>query len=374
MTTVRLIDQEIDPYNYPAIERTLVEGVAAGTAPPTILRCTFAPDLFLELGPVEDASLIDTDAAESHDVAYGRRFHSGGGTGFFRGDNTPLLYLFFPDSGEAMTDLLDAAGRAISASLRAAGVDQAEYGGGADVEAVVDGERVKLGVSGAGYQDGVWGVVGNVINRSYGEDEFAIIDDVLRLPKEKFEDKDTDSVAGRMSEVQTVAPGTDIDVVLDEAVANITDIIDRTAEEGSFTDDERTAIDEYTAEARTDDWFHRYSTTRLLADYGEEDRVAEVAFKSEKLIKASVIVGPDDVVRDIQFTGDMYHRPAYEALSRLEESVQHEAIDDVDAIRTDMERVFDQSDVEFPWLSPEDFVRTVDRANRNLIPVPDFER
>lgn len=374
MTTVRLLDQQIGPYNYPAIERTLVEGVASGDAPPTILRCTFASDLFLELGPVEDASLIDTDAAESHGIEYGRRFHSGGGTGFFRDDHTPLLYLFFPDSGESMTELLDAAGRAIAGALREAGVDQAEYGGGADVEAMVDGERVKLGVSGAGYQDGVWGVVGNVINRSFGEEEFAIIDDVLRLPKEKFEDKDTDSVSGRMSEVQAVAPGTDIDGVLAVAVANMTDIADGTAEEGSFTSDERAKIDEYTTEARTDEWFHRYSTTRLFDQYGDDERAAEVAFKSEKLIKASIVVGSDDVVRDVQFTGDMYHRPGYDALAYIDESVRGREIHDVDAIRGGIEDVFARSDVEFPWLSPDDFVRTIERGSRNLVPLTEFER
>lgn len=374
MTNVRLIDQEIGPYNYPAIERTLVEGVAAGSSPPTILRCTFSPDLFLELGPVEDASLIDTDAAESHGIEYGRRFHSGGGTGFFRGDHTPLLYMFFPDTGQSMVDLLNQAGEAMAAALRASGVEAAEYGGGADVEATVDGERVKLGVSGAGYQDGVCGVVGNVINRSYGEDEFAIIDDVLRLPKEKFEDKDTDSVAGRMSEVQSVAPGTEVDTILRHAVENMTDIVDADAEPGSFTSDERASIEEYATEARTDDWFHRYSTTRLLEGADADDRAAEVAFKSEKLIKASVIVGPDDVVRDVQFTGDMYHRPAFEALDRIDDAVIGQSVDDGDAVRAAVESVFDDPDVQFPWLSPDDFARTIDRASRNLVPVGEFER
>ena len=177
-----------------------------------------------------------------------------------------------------------------------------------------------------------------------------------------------------MSEVQSVAPGTDIDGVLANAVTNMTDILDGTAEDGSFTSEERSKIDEYTAEARTDDWFNRYSTTRLFERYDDDERAAEVAFKSEKLIKASFVVGSDDVVRDVQFTGDMYHRPAYDALAFIDECVRGQEVHDVDAIRGDIKEIFDRSDIEFPWLSPDDFVRTIERGSRNLVPLSKFER
>jgi lipoate-protein ligase A len=378
MTRVRELSLEIEPSTYPAVERTLIDAIAEGEAPPTVMNWTFDDDLFLSLGPVEDASLIDRDAAADAGVNYSRRYNVSGGTGFFEGDNTPVLYMFFPDRGERqMTEYIDLAGEAMAQSLRDAGVTDAIYRDGGDVELEPDepgGQYGKIGVSGAGYQDGVWGVFTNLINWTFEPEVFATIDEVLQLPDEKFEDKETDSAAGRMTSLQDVAPDVDLEPIVAETVENLADIIDGTAEARSLTDAEREAIEEHREYFASDEWFERYSTTRVFETAGPDDRVAEVAFKGRKLIKASVVVGPDDRLEPVQFTGDMYHKPAFEAVERLSEAVRELPIDDDEALRTAAESVYETADFEMPWLPVDDFLAPLDRARDSLQPADEFER
>jgi len=378
MSSIRKLELEIDAETYPAVERTLIDGIAAGTSPPTVMQWTFDSNLFLEIGPVEDASLIDRDRASEEEINYGRRYNVSGGTGFFRGDNSPVLYMFFPDRGERqMTEYIDLAGEAMATALRESGVDDAIYRDGGDIElepSEPGGQYAKVGVSGAGYQNGVWGVFTNLINSTFSPEEFAVIDDVLQLPKEKFEDKETDSAAGRMTSLSDVAPDVDVGTVLDEAERQLADFHDGTVEAGELTDDERAAIDEHRAFFGSDEWFERYSTRDVVDAAGPDDRVAEVAYKGRKLIKVSICVAPDGTITDAVFTGDMYHRPCFTAIERLSDAVIGEQLDDDAALLGAIEDVFADDDVEIPWLPPDDFLQPLVRARDNLVSPDDFER
>jgi len=378
MSSIRKLELEVDAETYPAVERTLIDGIAEGTSPPTVMQWTFDSDLFLEIGPVEDASLIDRERASEEGINYGRRCNVSGGTGFFRGDNSPVLYMFFPDRDRhRMTDYIDMAGEAMATALREAGVDDAVYRDGGDIElepAEPGGQYAKVGVSGAGYQNGVWGVFTNLINWTFSPEEFAVIDEVLRLPKEKFEDKETDSAAGRMTSLSDVAPDVDVATVLDEAERELADLYGGTVEAGEWTDTERAAIDEHREFFGSDEWFERYSTREVLDGAGPDDRVAEVAYKGRKLIKISVRVSPDGTIADAVFTGDMYHRPCFTAIERLTEAVIGEPLGDDAALLAAIEEVFADGDVEIPWLPPEDFLQPLVRARDNLVSPDAFER
>lgn len=377
MSTVRTLDVEVESDTYPAIERAVLDAVADRESPPTIMQWTFDSELFLEIGPVEDAALIDRERAADHGLEYGRRFNVSGGTGFFRDDYTPVLYAFFPDRGErTMGEYIDLAGEAMAGALRDAGIENATYRDGGDVELVPedDGQLLKVGVSGAGYQDGVWGVFANVIYRSYSPEEFEIIDDVLRLPKEKFEDKKTDSAAGRMTSIEEVAPELDLEAVIDAATANLAELAGGEPEPGSFSDEERRAIERHREFYGSDEWFEHYSTKCIVDEAGSNERVAEVAYKSRKLIKASVRVGESDEIAAVQYTGDMFHRPGFDAIDRLNEAVTGREITDDDALLEAVEGVFEDEAVEIPWLSPNDFVQPLRRARTNLVPADSFRR
>jgi lipoate-protein ligase A len=378
MTTVRKLDLTIEPDTYPAIERTLIDSVAAGDAPPTVMQWTFDDDLFLELGPVEDASLIDRDRADEEGIAYGRRFNVSGGTGFFEGSNTPVLYIFFRDRGDhTMTEYIDLAGEAMARSLRDAGVSDAVYREGGDIELEPDeegGQYAKVGVSGAGYQNGVWGVFMNLINETFAPETFGRIDEVLKLPEEKFEDKETDSAAGRMTSLSEVAPETDVDTIMAEGAANLANLVDGTVEPGELSATERDALAEHREYYSSTEWFEQYSTSRVFDGADADDRVAEVAYKGRKLIKVSVLVDTDDTIVDVEFTGDMYHKPAFEAVEWLSEAVIGESIVDDDALLSAIQGVYAAPDFEMPWLPPEDFLRPLIRARENLGPVSEFGR
>lgn len=378
MPTVRKLDLEIESDSYPAIERTLIDSVGSGEAPPTMMEWTFDSDLFLELGPIEDASLIDRERAEEEGIAYGRRFNVSGGTGFFQNDNTPVLYMFFQNNGEhTMTKYIDLAGEAMARSLREAGVSDAVYREGGDIELEPkepDGQYAKIGVSGAGYQNGVWGVFVNLINRTFDPETFNVIDDVLRLPEEKFADKETDSAAGRMTSLTDVAPDTDIDAIMTEGVENLAALVNGTTERDDLTDAEAEAFEDHREYYGSEEWFERYSTRRVFDDADPDHRVAEVAYKGRKLIKVSVLVDADDTIVDIEFTGDMYHRPAFEAVERLNRAVTGMSIDDDAALLAAIEAEYALADFEMPWLPPEDFLQPLVRARDSLGPAAVFER
>lgn len=378
MTKVRHFELEVDANRYPAIERTLIEGIAEERVPPTVMEWTFDEDLFLEIGPVEDASLIDRDRAAEEGIDYGRRYNVSGGTGFFQGDNTPVLYMFFADRGErTMTEYIDLAGEAMAASLRAAGVEDAVYREGGDIELKPEesgGQYAKIGVSGAGYQNGVWGVFTNLINWTFDPETFGVIDDVLRLPEEKFEDKETDSAAGRMTSMEDVAPDIDFDAIYEEAVSNLAGLVDGSPESGELTAAEQETLDEYVEDFGSDSWFERYDTSRVVASAGADHRVAEVAYKGRKLVKATVIVDSDDVIEDVEFTGDMYHRPAFDAVERLNAAVVGTSLTDDEELLAAIEGEYAADDFEMPWLPPGDFVAPLQRARDNLIPRDEFER
>jgi lipoate-protein ligase A len=375
---VRKLDLEIEPDSYPATERTLIDSVGSGEVAPTVMQWTFDSDLFLELGPVEDASLIDRERADEEGIAYGRRYNVSGGTGFFQGNNTPVLYMFFRDREErTMTEYIDLTGEAMAQSLRDAGVTDAIYREGGDIElepSEPGGQYAKIGVSGAGYQNGVWGVFTNLINRTFDTETFALIDEVLRLPDEKFEDKETDSAAGRMTSLADVAPETDVETVMAEGAENLASLVDGAVEPGELTDEESAALDEHREFYGSEAWFERYSTRRVFKGADPNDRAAEVAYKGRKLIKASVLVDAEGTISDVEFTGDMYHKPAFEAVERLNEAVVGTRIDDEDALLAAIERTYAADDFEMPWLPPEDFLQPLVRARENLGPVAEFER
>lgn len=375
--TLRLIDATVNARTYPAIERTMMDGIGDGSVDPTIMSWTFGDELFLSVGPIQDAGLIDTDQASEYGVPYSRRYNMAGSVGFFQTDHTPTLYTFFPDQGKrTLSEVIALAGESMVDALTEAGIERAYYeGGDIELEPEDGGKRAtKIGVAGCGWNNGVWAVFTNVINKTFSPEEFEMIDELVGLPKVKFEDKDTDSVAGRMGSMEDEAPEVDIDSVLDTAAENIADRIGMTLSDGELTTDERERIDEHAEFYGSQEWFRSVSTANLIADAENEDRIAEVAYKARKLVKASVVVDSDGEIVDAMYTGDMYHKPRVEALERLNEAVTGVEVTDEARLLEELERVFASDDFEIPWMSPDDFLQPLKRVPDNLVSVDEFER
>jgi hypothetical protein len=177
-----------------------------------------------------------------------------------------------------------------------------------------------------------------------------------------------------MTSLSDVAPDTDVDAIMAEGAENLAELVDGTVEEGELSEDERDALEEHREYYGSAEWFEHYSTNRVFENADKGDRVAEVAYKGRKLIKVSVLVDADDTIQDVEFTGDMYHKPAYEAVDRLNEAVIGESIADDDALLAAIEAAYDTDDFEMPWLPPEDFLQPLIRARENLGPVAEFSR
>lgn len=375
--TLRSIEYVIDAPAYPAVERTMLDGIAEGSVDPTIMEWTFGEDLFLSLGPIQDAGLIDTDRADERGIDYSRRFNMAGSVGFFQTDHTPTLYAFFPAEGDrTLSEAIALAGNSMAEALQDVGVDRVYYEGG-DLELAAEEEGVratKIGVAGGVWHNGVWGVFVNVINKNFTPEQFEIIDELVRLPKVKFEDKETDSVAGRMGALEDELPGIDVDDVLDAARGNIAARLDRQVSHGELSDEERATIDEHRDYYGSMDYFESVSTANLVADADDDHRIAEVAYKARKLVKASVVVDNEDVIVDALYTGDMYHKPRVEALERLNGAIAGLDVHDEDGQLAAIEDVFAGDDFEVPWMSAEDFAAPLEKIPENLTPVTEFGR
>lgn len=375
--TLRSVEYVIDAPDYPAVERTMLDGIAEGSINPTIMEWTFGEDLFLSLGPIQDAGLIDTERADDLGIDYSRRFNMAGSVGFFQTDHTPTLYAFFPaEEDRTLSEAIALAGNSMAEALQDVGVDRVYYeGGDLELEAEEEGVRAtKIGVAGGVWHNAVWGVFVNVINRNFTPDQFEIIDELVRLPKVKFEDKETDSVAGRMGALEDELPDVDVDGVLDAARENIADRLGREVSPGELSEDERARIDEHRDYYGSMEYFRSVSTANLVADADENHRIAEVAFKARKLVKASVVVDEDDVIVDALYTGDMYHKPRVEALERLNRAIVGLDVHDSEGQLTAIEDVFAADDFEVPWMTAEDFRAPLEKIPENLTPATEFGR
>lgn len=372
-----------------AITALMRQQMQRGTFEDTVITVEWSEENpSLGIGTNEDADQVDVEQIREEGLRCGRIYHSnGGGSGIFTPE-LPLVLVYYEhephdkETNSLLRHFDELNGAANAAALNQVGLN-GEYRSIGDGEVVRDGDRYKVVASAATNfpQSNYWAAVSSIIwdVPPYGE----LMDEVIDMPKEKFEDKDTDSLTSRMRPVSMLLDELDTSVTKQEVVDAF---VEQNVEKIFGAGEEIVAADWEPAEAETveeltpyfesDTWINRISTADMCRGVPDHLDLGIAAYKSRKLIKASVLLDGDEIF-DVQYSGDFYFRPALPAtstwlLDEMAAALQGLDATDADALEAEIGEFFERSDLEYPQLSPTDFVQPVVRAANNTQPVTEY--
>lgn len=381
---VRRIDVRGETVGYwAAMDELMARQMYDGMFEPTLVVMHWDEDTpCLDLGTYEDAARLDVDTAREAGFAVGRRYAFAGGTAVHTPD-LPNYMLYYRAADTDIATEADRSGHANVAALEAFGLD-AEYDSIGDIEIVKDDMTVKVMAGAAAnlHVPDYWVSTDSVIWDFPPEGQ--ILDDVRRVPAEKFEDKDTDSLTARMQPMSEVLEELGVDAtktdVLDALVEKNVEAVfgeDEPIVESNWSDEEAGYIERLAPFFESDPWINRVSTTRLCERADADLRIGQAAYKARKLVNVSVILDADDRIRDVAVTGDLYVRPQPTitepgALETLEAELRGLDATDGATLTAAVERVFDRPGHEAPGIAPSDFVDPIVRATENTEPVADY--
>lgn len=366
-----------------AIDELMAKQMHEGTFEPTLVTSTWDEDTpSLGIGLHEDADMVDVELARDRGFAVSRRCAFGGGTGVQTPD-TPNYLLYYRKDDTSIRRETDLSGEANVTGLERIGLE-AEYSSIGDTEIVIDGKNYKViaGAAATTHVRDYWAVTGGVV-WDFSE-AGTILDDAIDMPDEKFEDKDTDSLTARIQPISQLIEEKEIDVtkreVLDAiAEANVEALLgpDEPIEPGSWRPEEQEFIDEMSDFFESDTWVNRRSTARMCRRVDPDFGVGIAAYKSEKLIKASVVVDSEDTIRDVLLSGDPYLRPQPTVtepglLDELEVTLCGLDVTDEQVIVDAIASVLDRPEVEMPGISAQDVAAPVVRAGNEIQPVAQY--
>lgn len=381
---VRRIDVRGETVGYwDAIDELMAKQMHEGTFEPTLVVMHWdAETPCLDLGTYEDSDRVDVDLARERGFTVGRRYAFAGGTAVHTPD-FPNYMLYYRKEDTSILEEADASGLADVAGLESIGFE-AEYDSIGDVEIVKDDAKVKVmaGAAATIHVPDYWVATLSVI-WDFPE-EGAILDDAVSIPREKFEDKDTDSLTGRMQPLSEVLEEVEIDATKEEVIdaiarANVDRLIGPDAElvDDEWTDEERAFLDRMAPFFESDPWINRVSTARMCRRAPADYALGQAAYKSRKLINVSAIIDDEGKIDDIIIGGDLYIRPqptitSGGVLEELASELEGVPITDEDALLETVERVFDRPETEAPGIEPRDIVEPIHRANSNTMQVSEY--
>jgi len=380
---MRRIDTDAAGDIWGAIDDTFVNQVYKGTFEPTCVVFHWRENPpSLTIAPFDNSDNVDLDRIEELDMPFARRYMLGGGHALHVPE-TPMVQFWYRRSGTTLEDEINRAGRACEQAMENLGLE-AQYRPVGDLEIKVGGEMVKIMAIGGGqvHFDDFYSITsGSLI---WGVTEaFALLDEVSSPPPEKFEDKDTDKQATRMSPVEALLGDIDVDVSREEAIDELVTQSARdlvgvdSVSDGEWTDEEEAAIEEMRPFFRRESWLHRKSAERMARKADLTDDIGIAAYKSRKTLQATVVLDDEGRIQGAQLTGDLYIRPqatltAPGALEHLEDAILGVDASDRERLEAVIADTFEACDIESPGIEPEHFALPVTRAAENVRSVESF--
>lgn len=383
-------DPSIGEFN--AVTELMWEQIQGGTFEDTIVVFNWSDDPpGIALGYHEDADQFDHEQVADEGITRCRTVSMGGGGAGMFTSATPSIVMFYqhdryePESNSLLRHFDELNGRSNQEAMEEVGLD-AEYRSIGDTEAVVGGKRYKVMASAAGSfpHPEYWGLQSTPIWGSVPGDLGKLFNEVINLPEEKFEDKDTDSLTSRMQPIKELLKQDDINATRDEVIdtiveKNVENILGPTENvvEEKWKPHEREFIDRTTPFYESTTWINRLSTTKLCMRAPPEYDLGIAAYKSRKLIKASVIVDDDGMIDDVLLTGDFFMRPLQTAtttreIDKISAAFIGHDIDDEAALTAAAEQVLSDSTIEIPRVSASDLVQPVLKAGKNTESVQSY--
>jgi len=179
--------------NWAALDEALVHEWYDDNFEPTVALFEWPTEPpSLSIGIHEDGDMINSTAAREQGYHVGRRYGYGGSVGVY-GPSIPLFTFWFEpgdDENFSLGTLSRRSGEAVVAVLEKYGID-AVYDHIGDIKFVVDGNQYKA-VANAPVQlhdTDLWGITVSVIWGPLQDGVQEVLDETVRVPPEKFEDK-----------------------------------------------------------------------------------------------------------------------------------------------------------------------------------------
>lgn len=375
-----------------AVTELMWKQIVDGTFEDTVVTIDWGDDpASIALGHHEDADQFDVERTRDAGLVAGRSVNfGGGGSGVFT-PATPSILMFYEhdrhdkDGNSLLRHFDDLNGQANAAALEQVGLE-GEYRSIGDTEVVLEDMQVKVMASAAGSfpHPEYWGVLSTPIWDVMPEDIGQLFNEVINLPEEKFEDKDTDDLTSRMQPISSVLDDLGKDVTKDEMIdavveQNVARILgdDEEIVETDWNPDERAYLDRMVPFYESDTWINRLSTRTMCLQAPSNADIGIAAYKARKLIKASVVLDDDGLIHDALFTGDFYLRPLLTTtttwvLDLLADAIRGEDPTDREALESALAEVCTRPDVELPRIEAGDFARPVVRVAENTQPVDEY--
>jgi len=375
-----------------AVTELMWQQIIDGTFEDTVLTIDWGDDpASIAVGHNEDADQFDIARTREEGLVVGRSVNlGGGGSGVFT-PATPSVLMFYnhdrhdKDKNSLLRHFDELNGQANAAALEQVGLE-GEYRSIGDTEVVLEDMRVKVMASAAGSfpHPEYWGILSTPIWNRMPSDIGELFNEVINLPKEKFEDKDTDNLTSRMQPISSVLDDLDKEVTKTEMIdavveQNVSRIIGEDEEivETSWRPAEQEFLERMIPFYESDTWINRLSTKMMCMEAPPGSEVGIAAYKARKLIKTSIILDEDGRVEDAIFTGDFYLRPmnptvGTSVLDLFTEAVRGEDPTDHAAIESALLTVFNRPEIELPRIEAEDFAQPVVRAADNTQPVDEY--
>jgi lipoate-protein ligase A len=380
---MRRIDTDATGEIWGAIDDTFTNQVYEGTFEPTCVVFHWRENPpALTIAPFDNSDNVDRETIAELGMPFARRYMIGGGHALHVPE-TPMVQFWYQKEETTLEDEINRAGRACERAMESIGLD-ATYRPIGDLEITVGDEQVKIIAIGGGsvHFDDFYSITSGSLIWGVTED-FALLDEVSSPPPEKFEDKDTDKQATRMSPVEALLGDLDVEVTRDEAIDALVEysanelVGVKEVVETDWDPEEEETIQEMRPFFKNDSWVERKSARRMAKHAPPETDIGIAAYKSRKTLQASIILDDDDRILDAQLTGDLYIRPQATitspgALEQLEDAIVGLDATDRSGLESAIEATYAEYDIESPGIDPTHFARPVTRAAENTESVTEY--
>ena len=372
--------------DWTAIDSMLEQQMKDGTFEDTAIVLWWSSDVSsFALGCWLDADNFDANVARKRGCRVGRHHSFGGSIGMYD-PSLPVVVLWLEDRDRSgpIVDRFNANGEATAAALRDLGMD-AEYRPVGDIEVEQDGVRYKVAANAVNDApvDGHIKMVSSLIWDSASEELFDIMETAQRMPAEKFEDKETDSLTTRVRPITDYLEGANLEVTVDDAVDSVLERnvsaflgADESIVEYEWDEEERSFLESMKPFFESNVWYERVSTSNVCRRMGGRE-VGVAAYKSRKLVNASVFLDDDGSIYDVLISGDFYARyvptvTEWGAIRDIRNSLRGLDPSDTASVTAAVSDVFDHPDVEILGVEAADIAETVSRAAANTQPVEEY--
>jgi len=388
--SVRRVEMTGVPNSYwSAIDNLMAQEMLEGTFRNTVVVLRFSQERpSLSIGVNDDGDRMDTRRVRERGHVPFRHLCCGGGAGAFT-EGLPLILYYYRKSYEkphvTLLSQSDLNGWANAAALRRLGF-AAEYRAIGDTEILFGEARYKVIASYAGNYalPDYWSACSSIIWGALPSHTAQAYVECLHHYPEKFEDKETKTPQARMKPLQEVTQQQGISIRLEDVIEavireNVKALMgEEIVVPESWTREEEEELARTVPFFESETWIRRLSTKRMCAMAPSGSRLGRAAYKSRKLIVASLVVDGRGEIRDCLLTGDFYWRPqptlfSFGALEYFRDALRGVLVTKEDEIRDAVESVFSRPDFEMPLIQPEDIVRAIQKAGERLIPVEAYE-